>query len=141
MGEKLIELIKKIKISTKDRTITWGRVSDLFSSHEIGNNLLRQYILLNERGAYFYNKRNNVFSLSQCQSFYTEIEHGYVCIFKYVRNDSSYYIVGIQPNKNASVIELNNKGDMQPELIELAFLVDGLVDNYEEYIDLILEKL
>lgn len=139
--EKIIELIKKIKSSTKERKIAWGRVSDLFSSSEIDNSLLKQYILFNERGSYFYNKNKRVFSLNQFQSFYTEIEKGYICIFKYDRHDRSYYIMAIQSNKHSSVVELNGKDDMQPELIELVFLIEGQVDNYLEYVDLIIDRL
>ncbi|NPV51732.1 MAG: hypothetical protein HPY60_11140 [Candidatus Methanofastidiosum sp.] len=141
MNDKITELITKIISSTKERKIEWGRLSDLFSSNEVGNNLLRQYVLLNERGAYFYSKNNRIFSLNQFQSFYTEIEQGYVCVLKYVKPDSSYYVIALQSNKHSSVVELNKKDELQPELIELAFLIEGQVDNPMQYIDIILEKM
>lgn len=138
--QKAQELIDKIIANTKKSNLKWGRVSDLFNSNEINNQLLKQYVLMQERGGYFYSNVGPG-SLNQYNSFYAEIEGGYVFLFQYVKANSNYYIFAVQGSKYSDIIEMNKKEDFQPKLIELNFLIRERLDNHVQYVDLLLEKL
>ncbi|KUO49803.1 MAG: hypothetical protein APF76_00740 [Desulfitibacter sp. BRH_c19] len=136
----LVELIEKLTSSTKTNKLRWGKLSNLFNSSEISNFMLKNYVLLQERN--FYNTNNyRSYYLEQYESYFAEIENGYVYILKFKGNEKYYYILAVQSHKDSSIAELNRQQENQSKLIELAFIIEGQLDNHKEYINLLLKKL
>lgn len=128
-NDKMTQLINKLIKATKGGRLEW---SSWFIDFEVYNRILKTSIIFKEK---------NEFSLNEHKSFFARFENGYIHILRYGSLDGKYYSIAVQSNKQSSIVELNKKDDFQPELMELAFLIEGQVGNYLEYVDLIISKL
>lgn len=139
--EDILKLIDKLTLATKTYKVSWGRLYNLFNSSGISNIALKNFVLYNERSFYMYDRNPRVYSLNQFDSYYSELEQGYVYLLRFENHKNKYFLLAVQSNRESNIIPLHKSDEYQSKLIELVFQLEGQVDNVDQYINLLINKL
>ena len=134
---KISQLVEKLIIGTKSRNISWSR---LLNFYYYNNNILKNYIIDNERT--IYSKRSNAATINQTRSFISQFEQGWLYIFEYNFGTSrKYYVVAIQSNLDSNIIELNTQDEIQSNLMQIVHMIEEQIDNVDDFIDKLIDRL
>ena len=127
------EVITKLYDNTKNAIYHWVSLRS-YQSQEF-NNVLRDYIIKNQKKYYSAGWRDNSAYLDEQNSYALKTKNGGMfALLSYEYDNLTYYILVAQKTSYGKIVELNVQEELQEELRKLSILVAEQCDSIDDFL-------
>jgi len=134
-------ILEKVVKLTIEKKIRWHRIKTSIDLYSKENIMLKGFVDSYDTfdNPYTRLEKSKKNGLDLFESFIAEFETGNIYYFTYIDDDQEKYFLSLQSAKEAKILNLNDKYELQEDLKKLKYNISEQLDDVNGFINKLLE--